>query len=90
MGASPLSPDKLCASTEGTGYVRSGQNVNAGGAFELQTVGTILYLCGSSQSAQKWTILRYCEVGVIVIFTFLCLTCLFGLLLIRQKTDCLS
>jgi len=64
--------------------------VNAGGAFKLQTVGTILYLCDSSQSAQKWAILRYCEVGVIVILTFLCFTCLFGLLLIRQKTDCLS
>jgi len=24
----------------------------------------ILYLCDSLQSPQKWTILRYCEVGV--------------------------
>jgi len=36
MGAYPLAPDKLRPCREGTGYVKSGQNVNAGGVFKLQ------------------------------------------------------
>ena len=35
-GLAPLAPDKLRPCREGTGYVESGQNVNAGRVFQLQ------------------------------------------------------